>query len=395
MLGAMLLLVSLCMGGYLAGTATASEPRNVDVVVLFDTTSSMKKVLKEAAAEGEEVVSRLSAQMPDIQFGLAEVGDVGGSEIDPYGPKDLPWRLDVPVGGGNEAVISAIKKITLSDGGDLPEAYGRALWETVNNPTVGWRHSACHIIVLIADNVPHDNDLDEGIPVGGQAKPAPWNTGTESPEPHGVTGTTITPQTNLDWQAVLQQADAAGFQLEVLNYAGDEGTLPYWENWASRTGGEALLGEHGHLADRLLELLVRGASRACNPVQGRIGKRLLAALHCEGALAPLASVCGARITSKQLLAIGDRRKSTGRGPLIRLLRAVKRSKYLHRALKGFANPNRVIHRLAASRTAIGIIDLLPRLFASVREGDFEHIAAPMAEAHGVKPCANGLLQAVS
>jgi hypothetical protein len=390
----------LCIGLTHGPTAIASEtessvtqPRHVDVMLLFDTTSSMYDVAKEAAAKTDEVISKLSAQVPGTEFGLAEVRDAGGNRFDGE-PGDVPWRLDEPVGEATEAIVNDVKGFKISGGGDSPEAYSRALWETVNNPTVGWRQNASHIIVLIADSIPHDNNLNEGIPPEDWVEPSSWDTGIESPEPYGVVGTTITPQTSLDWQTVLAEAGAAGFQLEVLAFAGEEGTLPYWENWASRTNGEAVLGEHGELAPRLLELLKRGAARACATVHGRIGKRLLAALRCEGALAPLAKVCGTPTITQQLLFLSDQKRTTGKGPLTRLLRAVKGAEYLRHANKGFASASRVIARMSGSRTAIGVLDLLPQLSKSVSRPGFEQIAALMAKARGVRSCAAGLLSAV-
>ena len=66
--------------------------------------------------------------------------------------------------GRPEKVLSTIGGLTIGYGGDGPEAYSRALWETDTNPTVGWRSGARHEIVLIADNVPHDVNLNEGLP---------------------------------------------------------------------------------------------------------------------------------------------------------------------------------------------------------------------------------------
>ncbi len=83
-------------------------------------------------------------------------------------------------------------------GGDLPEAYGRALWETATNSLIGWRPGARHEIVLIADNVPHTPNVNEGIPSEFQFT-EPFNdgeeawpdTGEELPGMWGIPGTTV------------------------------------------------------------------------------------------------------------------------------------------------------------------------------------------------------------
>ena len=75
------------------------------------------------------------------------------------------------------AVASAIGGLYASGGGDGPEAYGRALWETDTNPTVGWRAGSTSSDRAGRDNVPHDNDLNEGIPESDWVEESPWDTG--------------------------------------------------------------------------------------------------------------------------------------------------------------------------------------------------------------------------
>ncbi len=160
---------------------------------------------------------------------------------------------------------SAISGLSTEGGGDGPEAYGRALWETDTNPNVGWRPEASHVIVLVADNVPHDNNLDEGIPEEEWVEPSPWDTGEELPGLWGIPGTIWSSGDNLDFQAVLAQLKQDGKPLEMVDYHDTSvDYLPYWEHWAGAAGGQAIEASTGELAGRLTTLTQEGARVAPN-----------------------------------------------------------------------------------------------------------------------------------
>lgn len=175
-LGCLLAAVLLAVA---APVAQAATPAHTDVMFLFDTSGSMSSALGEGTEEIQEAMTQISAALPDVQYGLAEVRDYGGSIYDEENPVDLPWHLDVPITSNTVAVQEALAGLTAVGGGDDPEAYGRALWETDTNPTVGWRGGARHLIVLVADEVPHDDNLNEGIAESVWAAPSPWDTGEE------------------------------------------------------------------------------------------------------------------------------------------------------------------------------------------------------------------------
>ena len=71
--------------------ARAATPPQTDVMLLFDTSGSMTSALEEAKSEIKEVMSNISASLPNVDFGLAEVRDYGGSSYDPES-SDEPWR---------------------------------------------------------------------------------------------------------------------------------------------------------------------------------------------------------------------------------------------------------------------------------------------------------------
>ncbi len=250
--------------GATASTAVADTPAHTDVMFLFDTSGSMGGVLNEAKAEIGGVIEHINATLPDARYGVAEVRDYPFSEAEAEGT-EKPWKLDQALTADPNAVKSAIEPLFATGGGDGPESYGRALWETDTNPTVGWRDDARHVIVLVADNVPHDHELDEGIPESDWVVSPPWDTGEESPGPWAIPGTQWTSSTNLDFQSIMTQLGLDGKPLEDVDFSGPSGYLPYWEHWAALSGGHALGGASGNLANSLTTLIETGATTPLAP----------------------------------------------------------------------------------------------------------------------------------
>ncbi|HXR30966.1 MAG TPA: hypothetical protein VN752_07480, partial [Solirubrobacterales bacterium] len=58
-------------------SANAAPPAQTDIMLLFDTSESMKLALKEASASIEEAIDQIDSQLPDVQYGLSEVRDYG------------------------------------------------------------------------------------------------------------------------------------------------------------------------------------------------------------------------------------------------------------------------------------------------------------------------------
>jgi hypothetical protein len=263
-------LIAACAALLLAGfgpaavSASADTPAHTDVMFLFDTSGSMGGVLNEAKSEIVGVINHINATLPDARYGVAEVRDFPFSEAEAEG-SEKPWKLDQALTADPEAVKKAIEPLVASGGGDLPESYGRALWETDTNPNIGWRDEARHVIVLIADNVPHDHELDEGIAEADWAVSPPWDTGEELPGPWAIPGTQWSASTNLDFQSTMTQLGLDGKPLEDVDFSGPSGYLPYWEHWAGLSGGHALGGASGNLAASLTTLIETGATTPLAP----------------------------------------------------------------------------------------------------------------------------------
>ncbi len=259
-----LLILALCVPtlslllASLAGPAQATLAPT-DVMFVFDTSGSMESALGEAKGEIQEVMSRLNGSIASAQFGLAEVKDTGEEESGLYA-----WKLDQPLTSNTASVSEAISTLTAFGGGDSPEAYGRALYETDTNPSVGWRSGARHLIVLVADEVPHMPDVNEGLNEVFWLE-NPFSTGEELDAEAGISQTQWHPGVNIQFKEDLKRLVADEKPLETVDYhSTSTNYIHYWEYWAGLGGGSAVeASESGkELATRLIGL-VEGAGIQC------------------------------------------------------------------------------------------------------------------------------------
>jgi hypothetical protein len=225
-------------------SARTTTPAATDVLFVFDTTGSMSGALSEAKAQATGVLTGLSGRLPNLRFGLAQVKDFGDDPV---------WRIEQPLTSDQAPVQTAIDRLSAFGGGDLPEAYGTALHESHHDTRAGWAPGAKHLVVLVADDVPHDGDLNEGVPPEIVNQASPWDTGTD-PGPNG---------SGIDWQQELAEFGAAHYTLAFVLYHGVPAYLPYWNWWAGLTGGQATESTSSTpLGDVLVEIVTASAS-AC------------------------------------------------------------------------------------------------------------------------------------
>jgi hypothetical protein len=222
--------------------ARTTTPAATDVLFVFDTTGSMSDALSEAKTQATGVMTSLSGRLPNLRFGLAQIKDYGDNPV---------WRVEQSLSSDQQTVQTAINNLRAYGGGDLPEAYGTALYQSTHDSAAGWAPGAKHLVVLVADDVPHDGDLNAGVPADIVNRPSPWNTGTD-PGPNG---------TGIDWQQELADFKAGDYTLAFVLYHGVTAYLPYWNWWAGLTGGQATESTSATpLGDVLIEIITASAS---------------------------------------------------------------------------------------------------------------------------------------
>jgi len=203
-----------------------------DVVFAFDLTGSMSGEIEEAQSSAIAIMTALGALISDAQFGVMSFMDYPHSYEDYHGYSatygdasdgDYAYNLDQPVTSDTTAVSNAINGLTLGYGADGPQDYTRIMYESYADAAVGWRSGAKRILVMFGDNIPHDDNVNEGI--------FAWTYSTGGdPGRDELQDTTD----DLDLQTVLGEMNTNHV---VLLYVDSGGRADYWNYWTSLTGG--------------------------------------------------------------------------------------------------------------------------------------------------------------
>lgn len=217
-----------------------SLPPRADVILAFDLTGSMGVTISAAKLKAIDVMNNLSATGVDVQFAVASYMDYPHCYGPSYGSYnfgynacygasssgDYAYKLNQPMTGDKTAVSAAINGLVLGYGGDGPQDYTRVLHESYADTSVGWRPGAKKIIINFADDIPHDNNLNEGVP----GKIGTYVTGGD-PGRDEVMGNAD----DLDLQTVLSQMAANN----VILLEAQQGSYynAYWDYWTGLTGG--------------------------------------------------------------------------------------------------------------------------------------------------------------
>ncbi|HWG90837.1 MAG TPA: choice-of-anchor P family protein [Candidatus Thermoplasmatota archaeon] len=193
----------------------------VDVLFLLDLTGSMGGVLHTVQTEATAMMDDLAAEYPDIRFAAASHMDYPEYYAYPGyaaaygGAGDYPWRLDRDLTTDKASVQAAVNGMMLGWGADGPESYTRALYEATES--VSWGAGRQKVLVMFADNVPHDED---------------WNGRNTGGDP----GRDAIAQTHddLDFQTVVASLAAADIEVVGVNSGGAGHMMIYL---AEATGG--------------------------------------------------------------------------------------------------------------------------------------------------------------
>ena len=249
-------------------TLPAAAQAAGDIVFAFDTTASMGFTLPATQGLAEDIMAALTADGLDVRFGATAFQDYAGVfptafgyPATAYGPAgSYPHVRVQPLTADTAAVANAIYALQAAssdDPGDPPGSYSRALYETVAELTpvgadpvagaLGYRPAARRMVALFGDDLPHDNDLNQGVPNSSGV----YSTGGD-PGRDGVLQEASNPAAigvgndDLDWQGVLATMQSNGVAL--LSYDLNPFTTDYWTTWAAATGGEHLFDYDGMVA---------------------------------------------------------------------------------------------------------------------------------------------------
>ena len=240
---------TLAPGESISETKTVTIPDiapRADVVFSFDLTGSMGSIISQAKLKSAEIMTNLSASGSDINYGVMSYMDYphyyssyGYSAT--YGSNstycgDYAYGLNQTVTSNTTAVSAAITGLTIGCGGDGPQDYTRIFYESYADTSVGWRPGAKKILLNFGDNVPHDNNLNEGVMAGNLSKGG-------DPGRDEVMFTSD----DLDLQTVL--ADMAANNTILLESHTTSSYNAHWNYWTNITGGQTFVTSSGTLVD--------------------------------------------------------------------------------------------------------------------------------------------------
>lgn len=222
-------------------------PPKIDVVFAFDLTGSMGGIISTAKARACEIMDTLETDPNiDYDFGCMSYMDYpqsyssyGYSAMYGFLPAgDYAYTLDSPITSDCDAVTAAINALSLGSGADGPQDYTRIMYESYADENVAWRVGAKRILVNFGDNVPHDDNVNEGV------SGMPWSTGGDPGRDEIILN-----DDDLDLQTVLGEMVASGVTLIECHSGGYKS---HWDYWTGLTGGAAYLTTAGTLVEDVI-----------------------------------------------------------------------------------------------------------------------------------------------
>jgi hypothetical protein len=142
----------------------------IDLVILFDTTSSMTPQIQAMIANLKNLIKNLNTLTPKLRLGLASYRDFsehGGQS------GDFPFMVNVPLSSNTNLVANGLNSLTASGGGDLPESLATAIRATVDGKgvenyfgatTMGWENDPTRVKIILG--ISDAADKKEGLPAG-------------------------------------------------------------------------------------------------------------------------------------------------------------------------------------------------------------------------------------
>jgi len=254
-----------------ASVTLPSLPPAADVLFSFDCTGSMGGVLDTTKSNALTLMASLAATGVSFRFGVSSFGDYpatynscgysntyGGPATGyPGMVSDYPYQLNQVLTTNHAAVATAIGGLRLTPGVDGPESYTRVLYESYADTNMAWRSGAKRVLVNFGDSVPHDCNLNEGIP----GRSGVSSTGGD-PGRDGIMGNSD----DLDLQTVLTQMATNHVVLlaaRVSSFAHSAHYFQYWTNWTAWTGGKAFQSTNTTLINDLRTEITNSLAVVC------------------------------------------------------------------------------------------------------------------------------------
>jgi hypothetical protein len=243
-------------------------PPRGDVIFAFDLTGSMGGIINTAKSNATDIMDCVDALGVDVNYGVMSYMDYphsydscGYSPSSPYGGgSDYAYSLDQSVTSNRTAVNDSITALSLGWGGDGPQDYTRIFYESyADADNISYRSGAKKILVNFGDNVPHDCDLNKGVP----GKTGVWTTGGD-PGRDEVMNTSD----DLDLQVVLSNMNDSGVIL--MECHSTTSRKEYWDHWTNITGGNVSITGSATLVDDV-----------CNAIKDALVVPTVYGLHLE------------------------------------------------------------------------------------------------------------------
>lgn len=233
-------------------TTSATPIGKLDVVFLFDLTGSMGGVIGSAQANAISIMNNITSLVNDSQFGVGSFRDYPSESSDQYSscgypgyygdPGDSPWYFNQDLTNNTAAVSTAISGFFANGGGDGPEAYARALYESSQD--FSWRAGARKVVIIFGDNVPHDCNLGTYYDGSGSC---PTTTGRD-PGRDGIVNTSD----DLPWPTVVSDLQAAGVSVVFVDLSSGYACPGAWKYATNQTGGIYTLGSTSGLPAQIV-----------------------------------------------------------------------------------------------------------------------------------------------
>jgi hypothetical protein len=140
---------------------------SLDVVLVIDSTGSMRDDILAVENRIREIVDQLSSNSSDWRLALITYRDHPQA---PYGePTDYVSRLEFGFTANLSEISAGVSTIQVDGGGDQPEAVFAGLREAVQMP---WRDGVRRSIILMGDAPPHIPDPVLGLDFRSVLQPA-------------------------------------------------------------------------------------------------------------------------------------------------------------------------------------------------------------------------------